>query len=296
MSETDYYKLLGVEKGASDGDIKKAYRKLAMKYHPDHAKGDAAAEEKFKKISEAYAVLSDPEKRQQYDTYGASGFNQRYSQEDIFRGVDLGSLFREFGLGGDFGFNFGFGGPRGGRGRRFQQQMKGQDVTYELSLSLLEVMTGGQKTLSLRRGGAVETISVKIPKGMVGGKKIRLAGKGEPGPMGGPPGDLYIRSIILPHPVFWAEGKDLHMDHSVSLTQALLGSETQIQTLEGKTVKLKIAPGTSHQAKLRLTGYGLPDMQGGKPGELYVTLRVPLPKSLTPAQRALVEQLAETGL
>ena len=178
----DYYETLGVKKESSSQDIKKAYRKLAMKYHPDRNKGDKEAEEKFKKISEAYAVLSDPEKRKQYDTFGASGFQQRYSQEDIFRGFDLGDILKEFGLGGLGGgfrasssqgspfetFFFHSGGPGVGR-ESFragaQQPVKGSDLTYELSVSLNEILSGSQKTISLRRENITENVSVKIPRG-----------------------------------------------------------------------------------------------------------------------------------
>jgi curved DNA-binding protein len=160
----DYYEVLGVKKDSSAQDIKKAYRKLAMKYHPDRNKGDKEAEEKFKKISEAYAVLSDPEKRKQYDTFGDSGFQQRYSQEDIFRGFDLGDILKEFGLGGRGGgfratggqgspfetFFFQGGGPGSGRASYHspgqQQPVKGNDLTYELSVSLEEVLSGSEKT------------------------------------------------------------------------------------------------------------------------------------------------------
>jgi curved DNA-binding protein len=150
MPEEDYYKILGVNKKASDGDIKKSYRKLAMKYHPDHTKGDKNAEEKFKKISEAYAVLSDKDKRKQYDTFGSNGFHQRYSQEDIFRGFDFNDILREFGFGnagpfsrggGGARFSFGNESPFGSFGRQQQAQQKGSDLAYELPLTLQEVAT-----------------------------------------------------------------------------------------------------------------------------------------------------------
>ena len=203
MSDTtDYYKLLGVSKDASDEQIKKAYRKLAMKYHPDHAKDDKSAEEKFKKISEAYAVLSDKEKRKQYDEFGSTGFHQRYSQEDIFRGFDLGDILKEFGFGGSFAgrrggtrFSFGDGSPFGGYAGR-QEQIKGQDLIYEIPLTLREVATGTTKVVSFRHEGRSEKITVKIPKGMITGKKLRLAGKGEPSPYGGSPGDLFIQAKV----------------------------------------------------------------------------------------------------
>ena len=189
----DYYQALGVGRNASDEEIKKAYRKLAMKYHPDHTKGDKAAEDKFKEISEAYAVLSDKEKRKQYDTFGSEGFSQRFSQEDIFRGFDLNDILKEFGVGGRGGgmrFSFGSGSPFGNFSGRQPQQVKGSDLVYELPLTLQEVITGASKTVSFNHKGRSEKVSVKIPKGMMTGKKLRLAGKGEPSPYGGPPGDF----------------------------------------------------------------------------------------------------------
>ncbi|MDO9109823.1 MAG: DnaJ domain-containing protein, partial [Desulfatirhabdiaceae bacterium] len=206
MAETDYYKALGVNKSATEDEIKKAYRKLAMKYHPDHAKGDKAAEEKFKQVSEAYAVLSDKEKRQQYDTFGSSGFHQRYSQEDIFRGFDMEDLLRGFGLGGA-----GFSAGRKGGGRKFsfgggspfgnftgqQSPIRGSDLVYELPLTLHEVVAGASKQVSFQHGPQSENLTVKIPKGLITGKKLRISGKGEPGPYGGPAGDLYIKAKIL---------------------------------------------------------------------------------------------------
>ena len=206
MPETDYYKLLGVSKNASEDEIKKAYRKLAMKYHPDHAKDDKSAEEKFKKISEAYAVLSDKEKRKQYDEFGSAGFHQKYSQEDIFRDFDLGDILREFGFGsGAFmgrggGTRFSFGGSPFGA-YAGQQQVKGQDLIYELPLTLEEVTTGITKVISFRHDRRSEKITVKIPKGMITGKKLRLPGKGEQSPYGGAAGDLYIQAKLTDDPV-----------------------------------------------------------------------------------------------
>jgi len=176
----DYYEVLGVKKDSSVQDIKKAYRKLAMKYHPDRNEGNKEAEEKFKKISEAYAVLSDPEKRKQYDTFGASGFQQRYSQEDIFRGFDLGDILKEFGLGGLGGgfrtsggqgspfetFFFQSGGPGAGRASyrtSAQQPVQGSDLTYELSISLNEILSGSEKTISLRAKIKPKTFQSRFP-------------------------------------------------------------------------------------------------------------------------------------
>ncbi len=305
MTDNDYYKLLGVEKTASKAEIKKAYRKLAMKYHPDHTKGDKAAEEKFKKISEAYAVLSDDEKRKQYDTYGSADFQQRFSQEDIFRNFDFGDIFREFGFGGrgfstgDGGFRFNFGGgggsPFGGR-RGHQAAPKGSDLVYEMPLTLHEVVMGVNKSVSFEHQGRSENISVKIPKGMITGKKLRLAGKGEPSPYGGPAGDLYIKAKVLEDPVFKSENHDIYVNREIKLTEAVLGTQILVPTIEGKQMTLKIPPGTRHKTKMRLSGLGLPQMKGGTRGDLYAMILVDMPRELTNEQKKLLEQLADTGL
>jgi curved DNA-binding protein len=305
MAETDYYKALGVNKTATDDEIKKAYRKLAMKYHPDHAKGDKAAEEKFKQVSEAYAVLSDKEKRQQYDTFGSSGFHQRYSQEDIFRGFDMEDLLRGFGLGGA-GFSTG----RRGGGRKFsfgggspfgnfagqEAPVKGSDLIYELPITLLEAVTGASKQVSFQHGPQSENLTVKIPKGLITGKKLRISGKGEPGPYGGPAGDLYIKAKILDDPMFDVKGHDLHIKRSIKLTDALLGVTLAVPTIDGKELSLKIPAGVKHKTQLRLTGNGIPFMNEEIRGDMYVQIDVQMPKHLTKDQKKLIEQLAESGL
>jgi curved DNA-binding protein len=303
MADKDYYKILGVDKSASSAEIKKAYRKLAMKYHPDHAKGDKSAEEKFKKLSEAYAVLSDEEKRKQYDTYGSADFQQRFSQEDIFRNFDFGDIFREFGFGGrgystgDGGFRFTFGGGSPFGGRRTQQAApRGSDLVYELPLTLKEVVTGATKNISFQHRGHSENISVKIPKGMTAGKKLRLSGKGEPSPYGGQAGDLYIKSVVVDDPLFKAEGSDLHIEREIKLTEAVLGTQITVPTLDGKEMTLKIPPGTRHKTKMRLSGLGLPQMKGGARGDLYVVVLVNIPRHLSAEQKKLMLQLADIGL
>lgn len=304
MAEKDYYKILGVERNASAADIKKAYRKMAMKYHPDHAKGDKASEEKFKQISEAYAVLSDEEKRKQYDTYGSADFNQRYSQEDIFRNFDFGDIFREFGFGGrgfstgDGGFRFSFGGggsPFGGRAGR-QQAPKGSDLVYELPLTLQEVAGGTNKNVSFQHQGRTQNINVKVPKGMISGKKLRLAGKGEPSPYGGAAGDLYIKSVVVEDPTFSVDNYDLVVNKEVKLTEAVLGTQIKIPTIDGKELTLKVPPGTRHKTKMRLSGHGIPHMKGQGRGDLYVQVLVNMPSHLTGEQKKLMAKLAETGL
>jgi curved DNA-binding protein len=310
MAETDYYKILGVDKNASEKDIKKAYRKMAMKYHPDRTQGDKSAEEMFKRISEAYAVLSDKEKREQYDSFGASGFRQRYTQEDIFRGFNFGDIFREFGFGDSHFANIFMGGA--GRGRKFsfghgadpfsaytstqRAPVRGSDLVYELPLTLEDVLKGTSKTIALEQGGQHKKVNVNIPKGMVTGKKLRLAGKGQPGALGGPPGDLYIQAKVLEHPVFGRRGHDLYIDREVKLSDALLGTQIQIPTLDGKDLKLKIPAGTQHNAKMRLKGFGLPEIKKGHRGDLYARILVKVPKRLSKKQKAVIQELAEAGL
>jgi curved DNA-binding protein len=304
MSE-DYYNLLGVSKTASDEEIKKAYRKLAMKYHPDHTKGDKNAEEKFKKISEAYAVLSDKEKRKEYDTFGSEGFRQRFSQEDIFRGFDFGDIFREFGFGGAefFGgkrggtrFTYGSGSPYGFGGQQQQAQIKGSDLVYELPLTLQEITTGTSKTITIQHQGHSENLTVKIPKGLITGKKLRLAGKGNPSPYGGPAGDLYIKSKVVNDPVFGAEEYDLYINRELKLSEAILGTTISVPTINDKQLSLKIPPGTKPGTKMRLSGHGLPAMKGNKNGDLYVRIHINIPKNLSDEQRQLIEKMAASGL
>jgi curved DNA-binding protein len=298
----DYYKILGVDKKASSGEIKKAYRKMAMKYHPDHAKDDKTAEDKFKKISEAYAVLSDDEKRKQYDTYGSADFQQRFTQEDIFRNFDFSDIFREFGFGGrgsgrDSGFRFSFGGGSPFGGRRPQQAApKGSDLVYELPLTVRDIALGANKNIAFQHQGRTENISVKIPKGMITGKKLRLSGKGEQSPYGGPAGDLYIKSVIVDDPLYQVEGHDLYVNREIKMSEAVLGTQISVPTLDGKEMTLKIPPGTRHKTKMRLNGLGLPHMKGDTSGDMYVVVLVNTPRTLTAEQRKLMLELADTGL
>jgi len=318
MPGKDYYKILGVSKSASSGEIKKAYRKLALKYHPDHNKGEKSAEDKFKDISEAYAVLSDPEKKKQYDMFGAEGFQNKFTQEDIFRGFDFGSVFQEFGWGGsgksqDF-FSQIFGGPGGGTGQQYYrnsgspygssprgfrghtQSMKGQDVIYELSVPLEEVTKTTNKIISYQIDGKNEKVSVKVPAGITSGKKLRLSGKGYAGLYGGPPGDLFIQIKVLDHPVFRRENANLFLKQKIKFSDAVLGSEIEVPTIDQKRLKLKIPPGTQNNAKFRLKGYGLPRMNNRGRGDAYVEINITVPKKINNKQKSLVKSLAEEGL
>ena len=316
MAGKDYYKILGVSKNASPEEIKKAYRKLALKYHPDRNKGDKAAEAKFKEINEAYAVLSDPEKRKQYDTFGADGFHSRFSQEDIFRGFDFNSIFREFGFGGGRAhsiFSEIFGGAMGGDREEFYSQqspfgdvfggyqkrtrgIRGQDLVYELTMTLEEVARTTTKVITYPVDGRTEKVSVKVPAGIASGQKLRLPGKGQPGINGGPPGDLYIQIRILDHPTFKRQGDDLYLKKPIRFSEAVLGTEVEVPTIDGKTLKLKIPPGTQGNAKFRLPGYGLPHMKGSGRGDAFVEVKIEVPRRLTKRQQELIEQLSKEGL
>jgi curved DNA-binding protein len=320
MSNRDYYKILGVNKSASNKDIKKAYRKLAMKYHPDRNKGNKAAEERFKEISEAYAVLSDPEKKKQYDMFGAEGFQQRYSQEDIFKSFDFSDILREFGFGNVGSFKRGGGSgvfshifSGASKGPRYRTKgdpyssvftdfggrtggLKGQDVIYELPVHLEDIVKTHEQTLSLNFGGMHQQIKVKIPAGIDDGKKLRLAGKGQPGPEGGPPGDLYIKIKILNHPIFQREGNDLCMDREIKFSEAALGTKIEVQTIDGKRLNLKIPAGSKGGSKMRLRGYGMPSMDGRGRGDAYVKINIAVPKKLNRKQRAIVEELKDLNL
>ena len=317
MSGKDYYKILETSKSASAGEIKKAYRKLALKYHPDHNKGDKSAEAKFKEISEAYAVLSDTEKKKQYDMFGAEGFQNRFSQEDIFRGFDFGSIFSEFGVGGSGNsqniFSQMFGGA-GGPGKRqyrssgspfghssagfggHSQRAKGQDLIYELPVTLEELSRTANKIISYQMDGRQEQVSVKIPAGIPAGHKLRLRGKGEPSPYGGPPGDLFIQISVLAHPVFRRVNDDLYFKHKIKFSESVLGTEIEVPTIDQKTLKLKIPPGTQDNAKFRLKGYGLSHMKGGGKGDAYAEISIAVPKKLNKKQESIVKSLKEAGL
>jgi len=315
MSE-DYYKTLGIEKSAIAEDIKKAYRKLALKWHPDKNPNNKAAEDKFKKINEAYAVLSDSEKRKEYDTYGsADQFRQRYTQEDIFRGFDLNDILRGFGYGDSGGrggsrtfrtgrgggFTYSHGDPfsdlfDGERQRYAHMPQKGQDFEYNLSITLEESVLGAEKKLALQKEDAVEEINFKVPPGINTGKKLRLAGKGAPGIDGGPPGDLYININILPHPIFARDGNDLYIEKSIHFTQAALGTSIDIPTLDGSVKRIKILPGTQNNTKIRMKGYGVPGLKGTGKGDQFVKITINIPKKLTDRQLQLIKELAEEGL
>ncbi len=313
----DYYKVLGVDKKADQEDIKKAYRKLALKYHPDRNPDNHEAEEKFKKISEAYAVLSDQEKRKQYDSFGSDQFSQRYSHEDIFRDFDINQILRDMGFGGDSGTNRTFRGTGGKRGnysfrsgdsfgdlfgqggqKYYQPPHRGEDLQYNLNITLEESVYGTEKKLSLKRDGRVDEINVKIPAGISTGKKLRLVGKGNAGLEGGPTGDLYLNINVTPHPIFARDGNDIYIDKAIPFTQAVLGTSIDVPTLDGTIKRIKIPAGTQNGTKIRMKGYGAPGMKGSgsAKGDQYVKITIDVPRKITEIQQKLIKKLSEEGL
>jgi len=291
----DYYAVLGVTKGASPDEIKKAYRKLALKYHPDKNPGDKQAEEKFKELTEAYAVLSDTDKRKQYDQFGESGFHQRYSQEDIFRNFNGRDIFREFGFGGgDDIFSQLFGGGRGRPGRT--RLVKGQDYVMRLTLPFRQAMLGGERRVTFRRDSSEENLQVRIPPGVESGQRLRVPGKGGPSPAGGPPGDLFLDLEVENDAVFSREGDlDLLVTVSVPFSTATLGGSADVPTLE-ESKRVKVPAGMQHGGRIRLKGFGVPAHGRTAAGDLYAIITVAVPKKLTDEQKDLLEKLRENGL
>ncbi len=307
----DYYDVLGVARGASDEEIKKAFRKLALKYHPDKAKDKTKAEEKFKEINEANEVLSDPEKRRKYDQLGVnwnhpqqqprpaqSGFGGGYEDASQFHfdGTGFSDFFEQF-----FGSH---GRASGGFGRTQGHGMdgktvahRGQDIEADIMVTLDEIMHGSTRTIKMQRTDphtgqlVTQTLRVKIPPGVRESQLIRLASKGQEGINGGEPGNLYLRVKFAQHPDFRVRGTDLYYDLDLAPWEAVLGTTVETPTLDG-TVSLKIPAGTIAERQLRLRGKGLPTSDGTR-GNLYAVVSIKVPVHLTPEQKVLWEQLAK---
>lgn len=290
MEFIDYYKVLGVDKNASDEDIKKAYRKLARKLHPDLNPNDKEAHKKFQEINEANEVLSDPEKRKKYDQYGKDWQHaEQFEQQRKARQSSQPEYEQHFYGEGDTDFSSFFESMFGSGGRRSQTKFRGQDYNAELTLSLDDVMKTHQQTFTING----KNIRITIPAGVENGQVIRLKGHGAPGVNNGPSGDLYITFNIAPHAVFKRSGNDLNATVTIDLYTAMLGGETIFDTLSGK-VKLKVNPETQNGTKIKLKGKGVPVYKKeGEAGDLYVTYEIKLPTNLTEKQKELFKELSQ---
>jgi len=325
MAGKDYYNLLGIKRDASEQEIKRAYRRLARKHHPDVNPGDKDAEAKFKDINEAYEVLSDKDKRQKYDQYGDQwqyadqfakaggpqsqygGFYQSGGQAFSFEDGDLGSIF------GDL-----FGGTRGSGFRRQTRPRRGRNIEQSIEVTLEEACNGANRVLSFtgdqacpscsgtghiqkaicsvcRGSGSIadmKQLEVKIPPGVKNGSRVRIASKGEPGYAGGPSGDLFLITSVKAHNLFERKGDNLHVEVSVPLTLAILGGEIQVPTLKGK-LALKIPPETQNGRAFRLSGQGMPHLRGSAKGDLLAKVKVVLPTNLSKDEKELFKQLGK---
>jgi len=292
LAYTDYYEVLGVPRDADQDAIRRAYRKLARTYHPD-VNSDSDAEDRFKQVGEAYEVLSDPEKRERYDRLGANWREREQEAPD----ANFEEFFTRQGFGSDdTGFEFSddlferlFGGRAGdGSGWRTSGPLRGVDREALLELSLEDALEGGRRKLTLDR----RDIDVNFPAGVRDGQLIRLAGQGGPGRDGGPPGDLYLRIALKPHPAFRRRGEnDLDVDLPVAAWQAALGATVPVRTPSG-TAQIRVPEGSSSGRRLRLRGRGLPKAGGGR-GDLHAIVKITIPKHLSDRERELYEQLAK---
>jgi DnaJ-class molecular chaperone len=311
----DYYQTLGISRDAAEADIKKAYRRLARQYHPDMNKGDKKAEERFKDISEAYSVLSDSEKRKQYNMFGSATFGGgggggfggrkweqspgggfRYytsagesggGEEGVPGGVgDLGDIFSElFNIGGikrkpRWGFE--------GEG----SSKKGGDTYTNFEIDFLEAIYGTEARLAIKHGDKTEKITVKIPAGVDNGSKVRIAGKGHPGIKSGGNGDLYINIMVRPHPIFWREGADIYTEVPISVYEAVLGATIEVPTLEGHA-NMKVPSGTSGGQKFRLKGRGAPFLGKKGTGDQYVIVQIVPPKKISDKAKEYFKELSQ---
>ena len=303
MPKRDYYSVLDVSRSASADEIKKSFRELAKKYHPDKNPGDKKSEDKFKEVTEAYEVLSDTKKRELYDQYGFAGTNAQagtggpgfnpggfggYQQQGGFQDTEgfqdiFGDIFGEM-----------FTGPRGaGRGQRRQ---KGADLRYTLAVTLEEVATGTEKTISFvrQRQGREDSarLSVKVPSGVAQGQRLKLSGEGDGSPGAGAAGDLYVIINVLEHALFTREEDDVIIELPVSFADAILGTQVEVPTLSNK-VALKIPAGTHSGQVFRLKGKGFPKLGGFGSGDMLVKIILDTPKTLSAADRQIIENLAK---
>lgn len=299
MNFIDYYKVLGLDKSATEKEIKSAYRKLARKHHPDLNPNNTEAEEKFKQINEAHEVLSDSQKRKKYDQYGkdwqhaeefekAKSQRQSQSNQNAYRQYTYsGNQESDF---SDF-FESMFGGGSGFGGQQKSTKFRGQDYNAELRLNLTEVLENHKRTLTING----KNIRITIPAGIEDGQTIKIKGYGGDGIQGGPKGDLYITFSLLNNTSFKRDGANLYKTIEIPLTKAILGGEIIVETLSGK-VKLKVKPGTQNGTKIKLKGKGFPIYKKNGFGDLYITFSPKIPTNLTEQQKKLFEELENTGL
>ncbi|MCI7552185.1 MAG: DnaJ C-terminal domain-containing protein [Actinomycetaceae bacterium] len=315
----DFYATLGVQKSASQDEIKKAYRKLARKYHPDQNPGDKKAEEKFKEVSEAFQVLSNEEDRKQYDAIRAmGGAGARFTSgpggaggyEDIFSmftggngkfstqnggQMPLNDIFSMFG--GSFGGANTAGNQRGGSGfggfspfGGSNYPVRGEDINAKISIPFRDAIAG--TTVSVRVNG--RTLTARVPAGVTDGQKIRIAGKGAAGMNGGAPGDVLLAVSVEPHPVYELKGKDVYVNVPVSFDEAALGATIEVPTVDGTRVKVKVPPGSASDKVMRVRGKGVKGARGGQ-GDMYVRVKIVVPKKLSDESRAAVEAFRESS-
>jgi DnaJ-class molecular chaperone len=331
MAGKDYYNILGISRTATDKDIKQAYRRLARQYHPDVNPGNKSAEERFKLINEAYEVISDPQKRKKYDQYGEQWEDaERYAEAARhqspppgWESAQRGGARQPFNFDeGDLGEIFGdlFGGRSGSGARsRTARPRKGQDLEHSIEITLEEAYNGALRNISIKneipcaacrgtgriqnlpcsvcRGAGVvsqiKRLEVKIPAGVNNGSRVRIAGKGEPGPAGGVAGDLFLVVSVQHHTQFERKEDDLYVDVSVPLVSAMLGGEVQVPTLKGTKLALRIPAETQNEQIFRLTGQGMPHLGDSARGDLLVTIKVTLPTGLTQEEKAIFNKLKE---
>jgi DnaJ-class molecular chaperone len=319
----DYYATLGVTKGATEKEVKQAFRKLARKHHPDVNPGDKVAESKFKEINEAYEVLGDPAKRKKYDELGANwrayeqaeragGPNPFAGQWNVNTGgagggfrtmtpEEMEEMFGDQNPFSDFFTTF-FGGgfgqrEAGGSGRTARargRERRGRDVEHEIELSLEDAYNGSTRRLSLKHDGHARTVDVRIPAGVGEGSRVRIAGEGESGSGGAASGDLYLRVRLAAHPLFERKGRDLYVKATLPVTTAVLGGEIEVPTIAGKQVRLRIPALTQNGQVFRLRGYGMPAVgKNDEKGDAYARVDIQVPSTLTPEERAHYEALAK---
>ncbi len=301
--QRDPFQVLGVASDADDDAIKKAYRRLAQQHHPDRNPDDASAEARFKEISQAYAVLSDPARRRAYAEFGSIAFDPNFDPtraRAAAHGAGAGAFFDASGGGaspfGDLGSLFED--LLGGRPPREPRRRRGGDLETTLQLDFVDAALGCEQRIELQRpnpdgpGTRTEKLTIHVPPGVADNGRIRLGGKGSPGSAGGPPGDLFARIRVRPHPLFRRLDSDVHLEASISVTEAVLGTDFEIPTLDGR-VMLHVPAGTDSGSKLRLRGKGIPNRNASGAGDLYVNIRIRVPKDLSSDAKKQYADLAE---